>query len=308
MLCGLEIDDSNIGKCSITEVSSIEGEAVANNRKGKLIFFYEWLIKCNWKGNLNGDSDEFSGKLEIPNLSEENSADEINLDVTLDAPGPKADILKELVRTKGLLLVQKQIQKYILALRDEFAIDMIKPTKFSDEGTINSFHTEDQLKKNNSTFSSAIVSTSSKPKPQTNSVGLKIETCQVNLRDSFKCTADELFRVFTDSNLLEAFTQTKAISDVTVGGKFSLLGDNIKGTYLQLDQPKCIKQQWRIKSWPAEHFSEVTINIEQKTDTTEITLVQTGVPYTEHDRTEDGWRRHYFDSIKRIFGFGSAIF
>lgn len=36
--------------CEITELSKIEGEATANNRKAKLIFFYEWDIKLEWSG------------------------------------------------------------------------------------------------------------------------------------------------------------------------------------------------------------------------------------------------------------------
>ena len=67
-----------------------------SNRKGKLIFFYEWDIKLKWKGTLTPedppcgegeDSDdgddkekkEFSGEIEIPNLSEENDPEEIDV-------------------------------------------------------------------------------------------------------------------------------------------------------------------------------------------------------------------------------------
>lgn len=40
------------GVCQITDVSEIEGEASINNRKGKLIFFYEWIIKASWTGTF----------------------------------------------------------------------------------------------------------------------------------------------------------------------------------------------------------------------------------------------------------------
>lgn len=36
--------------CKIKDVSKIEGEATANNRKAKLIFFYEWVINGEWEG------------------------------------------------------------------------------------------------------------------------------------------------------------------------------------------------------------------------------------------------------------------
>lgn len=38
------------GQCEVTEVNKLDGEASINNRKGKLIFFYEWSIKLNWTG------------------------------------------------------------------------------------------------------------------------------------------------------------------------------------------------------------------------------------------------------------------
>jgi hypothetical protein len=38
------------GNVIIEEVEKCEGEARANNRKGKLIFFYEWNLTLKWKG------------------------------------------------------------------------------------------------------------------------------------------------------------------------------------------------------------------------------------------------------------------
>ena len=71
---------------------------IFSNRKGKLIFFYEWDIKLKWKGTLtpedppcededsdddgdDKDSKEFSGEIEIPNLSEENDPEDIDVSV-----------------------------------------------------------------------------------------------------------------------------------------------------------------------------------------------------------------------------------
>lgn len=61
-------------------MDKMEGEAVANNRKGKLIFFYEWDLTITWKGRLNGgDFKEVEGKIHIPNLSEENDVSEVEV-------------------------------------------------------------------------------------------------------------------------------------------------------------------------------------------------------------------------------------
>jgi activator of HSP90 ATPase len=70
-------------KCRITEVHKCEGEAIANNRKGKLIFFYEWDIVLNWTGRLKGGEQETEGTVNIPNLSEENDVTEIDVSLHL---------------------------------------------------------------------------------------------------------------------------------------------------------------------------------------------------------------------------------
>lgn len=37
-----------LGNCVITEIEKMEGEASANNRKAKLIFFFEWTLHLKW--------------------------------------------------------------------------------------------------------------------------------------------------------------------------------------------------------------------------------------------------------------------
>lgn len=66
----------------IEEVEKVEGEASANNRKGKLIFFYEWDIVLKWTGHLKDNSGKsFTGQIKIPNLSEENEVAELDVSI-----------------------------------------------------------------------------------------------------------------------------------------------------------------------------------------------------------------------------------
>lgn len=74
---------NDVASCEITKIETCEGEAVANNRKGKLIFFYEWDLTLNWKGSLNDANKEIEGTINIPNLSEENSVSEIEVNLIL---------------------------------------------------------------------------------------------------------------------------------------------------------------------------------------------------------------------------------
>lgn len=51
LILGLSVENEE-GSCEVTEVSKLEGEASINNRKGKLIFFYEWTLKAAWTGKM----------------------------------------------------------------------------------------------------------------------------------------------------------------------------------------------------------------------------------------------------------------
>ena len=66
--------------------------------------------------------------------------------------------------------------------------------------------------------------------------------------------------------------------------------------------------RWRVKSWPDEHYSDVTLTFEEKNDCTVLHLSQTGVPEKELERTREGWERYYWDSIRQTFGFGARLY
>ncbi|KAK3730150.1 hypothetical protein QZH41_016932, partial [Actinostola sp. cb2023] len=74
---GLEVT-TNKATLRITNLTKAEGEAYVNNRKAKLIFFYEWIIELEWAGSLAESDNVLKGKIEIPNLSEENEVHEID--------------------------------------------------------------------------------------------------------------------------------------------------------------------------------------------------------------------------------------
>ncbi len=81
----------------------MDGEASANNRKSKLIFFYEWVISGEWEGDLelflfeiyfinifihynkkgteknSNNKTVYKGTLEVPNLSEEHNPKDVDV-------------------------------------------------------------------------------------------------------------------------------------------------------------------------------------------------------------------------------------
>merc|ERR1711874_618324 len=111
------IDNPKVGSVVFEDIEKIEGEARANNRKAKLIFFYEWEIVLKWKGYVNGVDKEITGSITIPNLSEEHDdmADvDIDIEVSTGKGTSEGQAIKEMMR-KGLgaKVIREKLQGYV---------------------------------------------------------------------------------------------------------------------------------------------------------------------------------------------------
>lgn len=110
--------ENDVVKCKVTEIEKSEGEAVANNRKGKLIFFYEWDITLKWKGKLANDGDKYvTGKINIPNLSEENEINEVDVSFTATETTLEAETIRDVLKQFGVDIIREQLSKYVQGLK-----------------------------------------------------------------------------------------------------------------------------------------------------------------------------------------------
>ncbi|XP_050406800.2 activator of 90 kDa heat shock protein ATPase homolog 1 isoform X2 [Patella vulgata] len=302
LLVGLKVKDGT-GECEIKELSKIEGEASANNRKAKLIFFYEWEISGKWSGFIDETETTYKGEFEIPNLSEENDPDEIEIRVTCDNTSDEAYKVKEIMRRTGTPIIQAQIAKYIKDLREEYSQGIVLPTKTlggTTKITDNNIGTENIAKKEMNKIIHK--------KADSKDTGTKIRTKTLKSKEEFKCRASDLYRALTDPGMVSAFTGATAIVEAEKGGKFSLNGGNISGEFIELIPNKKLVKKWRVKSWPDEHYSTVTIELTEKEDCTDLHIQQVGIPDADYDRTVQGWQNHFWERIKQAFGFGVRLF
>eukprot|EP00092_Neocalanus_flemingeri_P003256 GFUD01003485.1.p1 GENE.GFUD01003485.1~~GFUD01003485.1.p1 ORF type:complete len:324 (+),score=86.04 GFUD01003485.1:56-1027(+) len=274
------IESPKIGSVVIEEVDKCDGEARANNRKGKLIFFYEWEIVVKWKGHVNGSDKEVTGKIEIPNLSEEHDdMEDVDVDISLTTKGPEGDALKEMLRKgDGVKAIRAILSSYVSALKNEYATDLVKPKK-GDEATkavtkqaVAKPATQGQAHRNNETNMQNL-----------DIGGGKLELSEINIEEEMKCTGQELFNALTRKDMIQIFTggEAKMHEQAIEGGTFELLGGNITGKYIEVLPFTKIVQQWRLKSWPTGVVSEVTISIKQTKEDTKIAIKQKGVPTKE---------------------------
>lgn len=301
LLMGLKVEGVE-GSCEITDVPKLEGEASINNRKGKLIYFYEWVIKASWTGTSKTGI-KYKGILEVPNLSDENDMDDLDITASLCKDEPKTDLIN-LMKKDGIKKVRAALGSYVGHLKTEFTQGMILPTANEVPATPkqSQSNTKSNVKEKTQITSPVAVSA---PAPVS---GVKIPTCKFTVNERFLTSPEELYRTFVNQEMVQVFTHSAAVVEGYKGGKFQLLDGNVNGEFTDLVPDEKIVMRWRFKTWPSEHYATITLNMKDRGDETELTLDCRGVPTAEEDRTKEGWKRYYFEAIKQTFGYGVRLF
>uniref|UniRef100_A0A3B3ZVF9 Activator of 90 kDa heat shock protein ATPase homolog 1 n=1 Tax=Periophthalmus magnuspinnatus TaxID=409849 RepID=A0A3B3ZVF9_9GOBI len=290
LLVGLSVENEE-GTCEITEVSKCDGEASINNRKGKLIFFYEWNLKATWTGKTKSGI-KFKGSIEVPNLSDENDMEDLDISVSLNKDEPDTPLMK-LMKTEGADKVREALGSYVGYLKTEFTAGMILPTA-------------NGMSKTQNTSQSKAKSDRTQVAPA--NTGVKIPTCKFNMKETFLTSPSELYRAFVNQEMVQAFTRCAATVEAERGGRFRLLDGNVYGEFIDLVPDEKIVMRWRFNNWPCEHYATISLTLVDRSSETALQAEFRGVPENEEERTKDGWKRYYFESIKMTFGFGARLY
>jgi activator of HSP90 ATPase len=120
----------------------------------------------------------------------------------------------------------------------------------------------------------------------------------------FVCSAQDLYETLTNPQRCMAWTRGTAQFNQD---EFSYFGGNITGKWVEKVPCSKLVQQWRLKSWPKDHYSKVTMELKEGSESVTVTLTQTGVPIGEKDTVESNWAHYYWNSIKGVFGYGALL-
>jgi activator of HSP90 ATPase len=301
----LKLDLANAsGACSITEVLNCEGEASASNRKGKIIVFYEWDLKLKWKGKLFSVDKSITGTIKIPNLSDENTIDDLDIQIFSEKSTAEEEKMKEGIRNEGIPKIRDQLQKYMDALKKEYTQDMVLPTK---DAVRNTTCSESKVANISSGMEKSCTVNGTTSVLKGPSIPKVTKFLDYETSTELKCKALDAYNALTHPPMFAAFTNGSGHIEPKVGGKFDIFGGNVHGEIIELKSPVRIVQKWRFKHWPVDHYSNVSFSILQESEATTLKVSQTGIPESDYEKTKEGWERYYFDAIKRTFGYGSFL-
>ncbi|CAJ0939029.1 unnamed protein product, partial [Mesorhabditis belari] len=293
-----EIADGSI-VISFGEIKKLEGEATANNRKSKLIFLYEWEVELNWTARLAGSELEYKGHIEIPNLSDENDASEVDVNFYVETKGPAEAQIRHIFNRLGVERVRELVGMYIKELKEEFSKGIILPTDKVKPQVVVKERTVDK-----NAFQNAVISTSSKPSVSTDG---PVQTERVATTETFRVPPSRLFECLSDQQLVKAWANPTKW-DFKNDGDFACFGGNVTGTFLEIVPDRLITMKWRLKSFPEGHHAIVKFNLKDLADSTELEIDASSVPVSLLDQTKQGFERYYLVNLGRTFGFSSRIF
>ncbi|XP_053445518.1 putative activator of 90 kDa heat shock protein ATPase homolog 2 isoform X2 [Nycticebus coucang] len=248
LLVGIAVENE-AGCCEISELKQVEGEASCSSRKGKLIFFYEWNIRLGWKGIIKESGVKHRGLIEIPNLSEENEVDDYEVNVSKKKGD--GDILKHLMKTAGTAKAREAVGDYLKALKTEFTMGMILPTK----GMANQ---ELTVKRK------LIEPTSQVQASSLLALGVRIPTVALYMMELFDTTVEQLYSIFTVKELTNKKIVIKWRCQNWPEEHYATVVLNfvptLGQTELQLDckggVPVCKEENMKF-CWQKQHFEEI---------------------------------------------------
>ena len=114
-----------------------------------------------------------------------------------------------------------------------------------------------------------------------------------------KATPEEVFNALTNPFTLELWTGYPAKMELKKGGEFSLWEGDIVGKILDFETPKRIVQEWYFEGY--EDQSVVTIDLFPDKKGTKVRLEHTNIPDEAYENMEEGWKKFYFENLKRFF-------
>ncbi|KAJ3396849.1 hypothetical protein HDU92_001683 [Lobulomyces angularis] len=291
-LVGISYESSLNGvKVEIEKLSDFTGDCDLNQRKGKIITIFDFSMELGWKGT-KGDTTA-TGRIKVPEYMHDTELDEIVFEVSVDNETKEKEEIKKVLRSELIKLLREKFAP--------FQKDLIKHHKADVFLEVFDDKIPGQTKEKYQPKPPApLLSDNFANKNQVVGGVTKIE-----LDVEFVCSTSDLYSTFLDQKKVQIWTRGGAKVATKVGDEFSFFDGNITGSIIELEENKKIVKKWRLKSWPKDHYSTVTLLFDDKGDATILKLTQTDVPIGEKEIVRNNWHQYYMNPIKSLFGYGA---
>jgi uncharacterized protein YndB with AHSA1/START domain len=131
---------------------------------------------------------------------------------------------------------------------------------------------------------------------------MKIATTSFELSVVIPAPPERVYEALTDQKLHAAFTGARAAGKPVPGGRFTAWDGYIEGSYLELEPPVRIVQQWSTTEWPAgAPPSRVEFHLTGVPEGTELRLLHSAVPAEQAESYRQGWIDYYWHPLRRYF-------
>ncbi|NXR04322.1 AHSA2 ATPase, partial [Sagittarius serpentarius] len=224
-------------------------------------------------GTARESGEKYKGCVEVLNLSEENKVNDTEINVSKKKG--EGDVLKDLTRTDGNTEVREAPRDYLKALETEFTLGMILPTKATVGQELAA-----ERKGSGNTMQDSV-------SPQSlDTVGVKIPTVKILMREVFNSPADELYSTFTTKEVvLSKFSKCPAVIEAEKGDKLQMFDGCVSSEYAELVPSQRIVLKWRCRTWP-EHYATVALNFKDMAAQTELQS-ECKVPVSNEDSVSE---------------------
>ncbi|EEH45561.2 uncharacterized protein PADG_01711 [Paracoccidioides brasiliensis Pb18] len=281
----------------IKRVISMDGDVDVSQRKGKVITLFDVKLQLEYEGKTS-DDEEVSGSINIPEVAHDTEEDQYVFDIGIYSESASKQPVKDLVRSKLVPEMRKELAKLGAALITEHGKDI---QHAPESNPSSGFATPAHLPKTTTPAPST-----STPSSTTTGAGT-VNTTTVTATDEFRTTAEELYTTFTDPQRIAAFTRgaPRRFDGAKAGGKFSIFDGNVEGEYVKIEPSTNIVQKWRLAQWPEGHYSTLEIKFDQN-DVDKVTNMRVqweGVPVGQEEVVKRNWEGYYVRSIKQTFGY-----
>lgn len=111
-------------------------------------------------------------------------------------------------------------------------------------------------------------------------------------------SARDIYEALLDPKRADIWTHGKSQVSKKIGSQFKFFDGNVHGELIQATPSKSIIQTWRLKNWPKDHYSTVSLELKESQEGVTVKVNQVGVPVGQEETIRRNWMGYYWKSIK----------